>query len=341
MKKTTIDKNIGSKAVPKIKINGRNTGSNLSDRIENIGYVDPATGESDKLDIAFSNLDKAWINKWFPKKGDRITVTLALYNWVKEGERISYTVGTFTLDDFTFSGRPLTAKYSALSVPAKSAFKTCQRSKAWKSISIREIAREIAGKYKLKLAYEAETIQIKSVEQSAKTDCEFLYEICKNYGLGMKVYRAQIIIYSKETYEKRRSVKTLTEADFLEWEFNDSLYGTYTGAVMKYTNAKDGKEYKASIGGGSRILNVNEKADSLADARLKAIAKVNEENESMTTLNVKVIPNPKYVATANVTVKDMGKVNGKYSITKVTHSIGGGKYSMSLEMRRIQKRIKR
>lgn len=341
MKTTGFDANIGSKAIPTLKINGKSVDTSLSDRIEGISYVDPASGESDKLDITFSNIDKAWINKWFPRKGDRITVSLALYNWVKAGEKSIYTVGTFTLDDYTFSGRPLIAKYSALSVPAKSAFKTCPRSKTWKSISIREVARQIASKYKLKLVYEAETIRIKSVEQSTKTDCEFLYDLCKKYGLGMKVYRAKIIIYSKEKYEAKRSVKILSEEDFMDWEYNDSLYGTYTGATMKYTNAGNSKEYKASVGSGSRILNVNEKADSLADAKLKAIAKVNEENESMTTLNVKVIPNPKYVATANITVKDMGKMNGKYSITKVTHSIGGGKYSMSLEMRKIQKRIKK
>lgn len=157
----------------------------------------------------------------------------------------------------------------------------------------------------------------------------------------MKVYCGKIIIYSKAKYEAKKSLVTYKETDLISWSFNDSIYKTYTGAKMKYTNAKSNKTYTASVGGGSRILHINEKADSKADARLQAIAKLNEENETATTMEIEVKPNPKLIATGTLTITDMGQVNGKYFINKITHTINRNGYTMKLEIRKIQKRIKK
>lgn len=343
MKTSKISKSIPRKVEPQIKINRKKTSKSITSRIEEIVYTDPATGESDSLDITFSNADKSFVlGKTSPKKGDKISARLYLSNWRYVGEKIDLYLGSFTLDDVSISGRPLIAKYSALSVPSKTSFKSTPRSKTWKSTTLKAIARTIAKKYKLKFVYDsAAVIKIKSVKQSSQNDCEFLYALAKKYGQGMKVYCGKIIIYSKAKYEAKKSLVTYKESDLISWDFTDSIYKTYTGAKMKYTNAKSNKTYTASVGGGSRILHINEKADSKADARLQAIAKLNEENESTTTMEIEVKPNPKLIAPGTLSITGMGQINGKYFIKKITHTINRNGYTMKLEIRKIQKRIKK
>ena len=340
MKTSKISESIPRKAEVSININRKKTHHSLTSAMTDLSYTDPATGESDSLDITFSNVDKKYIlGSTSPKKGDSISASIFLSNWRYSGEKIQLPLGKFTLDDVDVSGRPLTVKYSALSIPSKTSFKNASRSKTWKSTTLKTIAHTIAKRYKLKLVYESRVIKIKSVKQSSQNDCEFLYALAKKYGQGMKVYCGKIIIYSKAKYEAKASAATLKESDLISWSFKDSLYKTYTGAKMKYTSAGNNKTYTASVGGGKRILHINEKADSREDARLQAIAKLNEENEEATTMEIEIYPNPSIIATSNVTIIGMGRCNGKYSIKKVTHNINRSGYTMKLELRKIQKRI--
>ena len=61
MKTSKISKEIPRKVEPQIKINRKKTSKEITNRIQEIEYVDPATGESDSLDITFSNADKSFI----------------------------------------------------------------------------------------------------------------------------------------------------------------------------------------------------------------------------------------------------------------------------------------
>ena len=80
MKTSKISKEIPRKVEPQIKINRKKTPKEITNRIQEIEYVDPATGESDSLDITFSNADKSFIlGKTSPKKGDKISARPVSY----------------------------------------------------------------------------------------------------------------------------------------------------------------------------------------------------------------------------------------------------------------------
>ena len=174
MKTSKISKEIPRKVEPQIKINRKKTPKEITNRIQEIEYVDPATGESDSLDITFSNADKSFIlGKTSPKKGDKISARLYLFNWQYLEEKIDLYLGSFTLDDVSISGRPLIAKYSALSIPSKTSFKNTPRSKTWKSTTLKAIGRSIAKRYGLEFVYDSgAVIKIKSIKQSSQNDCE-------------------------------------------------------------------------------------------------------------------------------------------------------------------------
>lgn len=309
---------------------------------EGFTYVDPASGESDTMDIKLTNTDMRWLNKWKPQKGDKLTAEIVERNWNKEGESKKFSCGKFCLDDLSYSGPELVCSIGGLSVPEKNAFRSTDRNKTWRKVTIRIIAAKIAKRYHLKLNYYGKKIKIGTIRQSGESDSSFLKKVCEDYGMGLKVYYGKLILYDKGRFEKKAPIATLTKADLQEWSYNSTISGTYTGAKIKYTSGRNGKTLKCKVGKGKRILNINEKAESLREARLKACAKVNLENEKAETLTATIMANNKIVAGSTVTIKDLESVSGKYFVDKVTHNIEAeGAYTMNLEMHKCQKRITR
>lgn len=309
---------------------------------EGFSYVDAATGESDTMSLKVCNRDLRWANKWMPKKGDKMVAKLKVYSWDKLGKDVTFTCGKFCCDDLSLSGPTFTCDIGGVSVPESQSFRATKRTKTWKKVTVQEIAKQISKRYKLKLYYEAKTIRIQDAEQKQQTDCEFLNKLCEDYGLYIKVYYGKIIIYDIDKYESKKAVATYSIKDFQDWSYNSTLTGTYTGATITYTKGDSDKELKLKVGSGSRILSINEKVDSLADAQIKACARVNKENRGAVTLNATIKANLKVVSGTCINVKDAYKINGKYFVDKVTHKIESeSAYTMDLEMHKVQTKIKK
>ena len=156
-----------------------------------------------------------FLKGWLPKKGDRITASLTFKNWTKEGADKKLSCGDFLLDEMKMTGGPLVATLGGISIPTNSAIKSTNRTKTWKKVSIKQIAQEIAKRYGLKLIFDGPNYTIKSIEQTDKSDSSFLYDLCKDYGLGMKVYKNKIVIWGKSKHEGKKATATIKRADFI------------------------------------------------------------------------------------------------------------------------------
>ena len=324
------------KAEAAFKFNGKNVTKQLKNYLESVKYTDVASGSSDQLDIQLQNINANWLGKWYPTKGDKVIGSFIFHNWKKDGKDLTLPLGKFTMDDIRFSGGPMVAKFGCVAVPNDESFRVRDRTKTWKGVTIQGIAQEIATRYGLMLKYSAPTIKINEMEQSDKTDCAFLYEVCDKYGISMKVYAGAIAIYDQGAMEQKKAVATLKRTSFVDdhWDFTDTLAGIYTGARISYKNpnksSKNKKEkdisiylgLKAEKAKGARVLKINETCDTQADAYYKAAAKVNEANRQATTLSGTMWANPKICAGVCVTVTGMGKANGKYYVDEVTTEIG-------------------
>ena len=117
--------------------------------------------------------------------------------------------------------------------------------------------------------------------------------------------------------------------------FSDSLAGTYTGGTMKYKVPKSGKDHEAKVGTDKRLLYLNGKADSEADAQKQIKAAVNKANEDATRLTVRIPGNPDLCSTICVNITGLGHADGKYYAVKVTHTISA-KYETTLELSKVQ-----
>lgn len=335
------------KASADFDFNGKSMKTVLESYLKGVTYTDVASGNSDQLDITLQNIDMDWLGKKYPHKGDSVNGTITFLNWEGEGRNKSLNCGSFVLDNIKFSGGPIESSFGCLAVPANGSFNTRERTKTWKDVTVKGIAREIARKYGLLLLYSGEEIRIRSIEQSQRTDSAFLTEICEKYGLSIKVYNKSIVIYDQTAMEKKKSVVTLNRSSFVDdnWAFEDSLEGTYTGARISYKSGDGSDEISVYIGlkaedaDGARVLKINETADSISDAYYKAAAKVNKANESTTTLSGEIWANPKICSGATVSIKGMGKVNGKYFVDKSTIEVGDSGTKQNIEMHKCQKRL--
>ncbi len=330
------------RAEVEITYEGKNITTPINEYLESYTYEDIASGESDRIKISLHDIGKQWMDEWMPSKGDRVSSTLVLRNWDADGTEERLYCGEFEVDDMSFSGRPLKCEIGAVSIPRDEPFNAQLRTKTWEGITVRQIAQEIAGRAGVELYYEAEDIPVEIIEQNEETDCKFLYSVCGDYGLAMKVYASKIIIFDEETYEGRASVRSIDEKDMSGWSYNSTMAGTYTGAAIRFTDPNDEEEYSVMIGGGSRILEINENTDSIEDAERKGIARLNEENKKAVTMEITMKTDMKVLAGTCIDVTGLGgKISGKYYVDKAsTKKSGSGTCQTKLELHRVVPRIK-
>ena len=333
------------KADVAVTYNGKNATVKLAPLLASFTYTDVASGSSDSISMELNDRDHKWIGSWFPKKGDKIKPTIQTHNWDKDGVTEKLSCGTYTIDNFSIRGGPIRLTMDGLAIPSTSGFKATDRSHTYKKTTLKAIGKKVAARAGLKLHYEAKTINIEKVEQDNQPDCTFYSDLVSRYGLAMKLYSNKLVVFDEAKYEGKKVVATLSPKDFdPNWSWNTSLTGTYTGVNYKYTNGDKKKTYTVIAGTpgkgkGKRILKCSEPAQNLGEAVTIALAALNNANKGATTMSITIRSNRKIIATSCVQIKDLGKLNGKYYVEEVVHSLGDSGYKMKLSLRKVEKRI--
>lgn len=331
--------NNSRKAKVDIFYNGKNITSHINPYISSMTYTDVASGSSDTLSLQLIDREKKWMGGWLPSKNDTIEANIYLHNWDTPSTKKVFKCGTFTIDDLSFSGRPLVAKVEAAASPQSQSFNVTKRTKTWEKVSIKEIAKTIAERSKLTLYFDADNVSVAKIEQNKEEDCKFLYSLCETYGLAMKVYNKKLIIYDEEKYEKKSAIATIKENDseVISWSYNTTLTGTYTGARVSYSDPETDKTEVVKIGSGNRILDVNVTASSKVDAEKKGKAKLRAENKKATTMSISIFGNFKIIASSCVKLEEFRQLNGKYFVTQVKHRVDASERTTTdLELRLIE-----
>ena len=190
--------------------------------------------------------------------------------------------------------------------------------------------------------YWADEPIIEKVEQSNEPDSSFMYKLCQQQGLFLKIYKKDYVIFDKKFYEPRPPKFTFGESDMENWTWNSTLAGTYTGARVSYTDPNKAKDKGAQasiqvlVGTEERLLEINQTASDEAEARRLAVSKINEANEKAVTVSFKVMDTRQQSttllwATENFAIEGMGRCDGKYYTSSVTHTVtGSGGHSMTV-----------
>ena len=337
------------RASASLKFNGQDVQIQLNDKLESITDKDVASGESDSVDLIVENKDGKWMKAWKPVFGDTISGSMDFYHWYNaKTPKQSISLGNLTVDSMQFKGSDSTARIGALAIPYNSGWRLTVRTKTWEKVTLQQIGQQIAARYGLQFVYDADTINIESVEQTQETDSAFLYKLAQDHAISMKVFQGKIILYDRGRWEQKAAQTTIDIKDFEDgtsWTMDDTIQGIYTGARAAYKAGKKNEELSVFVGfigendPHARNLKITETCDSKEDAGRKAAAKVNEANAKATVLSGSIYPDPALVSGVTVNVTGFGsKYDGKYFIDKVTISItGSGGTTQEIEMHKCQK----
>ncbi len=313
----------------------------IAGSVKSLTYTDTASGESDAISLSLQDRDRKWMGSWAPRKGEHISATAAFHDWDREGDRWDIYCGSFEVDDISMSGPPPSCTIGAVSIPRSTAFNEEERTKNWEEVTVKEIAEEIASRAGISLYYEAEDIPVRAMEQDRQTDCKFLYAVCEKYGLAMKVFAEKIVIFDEAAYEAAPPVTELKYEDFAAgYQYKSTLEGTYTGAKIAYSDPGTGEDHIVTVGGGDRIKEINEEADSAADAQRKAVAALNNANKKDTTFSGTVMARRELLASRCIRISGFGVPDGIYYLDRVVTKISGnGASRQSIEAHKVGGRM--
>lgn len=320
-----------------IRYNGKDISKTITDYIEGFQYTDNASGEADTVTLKLNNRSGRWFGRWLPGQKDYMEVALHLINWHHEGDNRKYNCGLFMVDDLSFSGWPEIASVGGISTPISTDFNVTEKTRTWKKTTVRGILEKIAGDAGVGLCFSGEDYPIEELEQSGETNQAFSFKLCSSYNLAMKLYNKKIVVFDQTEYEKKKAALTIEKNQCQSYSIKKKMTKAYDGVSISYTDPQSDKtlKYEFMLNKGNRILKINESAESLQDAEIKAKAKLLEYNRSCQTITVKVKGDTKYISSKCCNISGFGKLDGKYYIDTVRHEKNPeGGYTCTLDLHR-------
>lgn len=321
----------------KLVYNGTDITADIAADIESISYEGNAADDSDSVNVTINAMADKWLNDWMPEKGTSLDPTILVYNWPEEGQGGEMNNGVMTVDDISYSDAPCTMTMSATSKPNDTSFSEEDREYIWKNTSIQKIAQTIAERYSLEMNFDGTDAEIAKREQQA-TDSAFLNELCKDYGLILKVYSNELWIYDREAFKKKAVAATITRADIVpgSFSFSDGFDGVYTHGIWEYSNQKKKIRIRVEIGTGGRTKRISKYASSQADAERRLQAALDNANHSATKVKFTLaLAQIELGEAQNIGLTGYGKLSGKYFIDKVSLTYSRNGLKQTLECSKI------
>lgn len=181
--------------------------------------------------------------------------------------------------------------------------------------------------------------------QREASDIAFLYRLCKERGVNLKVHDGKMILYGAKEYDAKGPSMTIVKRETLfspsSYSFKENAEGTFKAAEVEHHDPKAHETYTAQVDAGSeppsgQTLKLNQRVESVAAAIALGNAGLRNANEKADTGSFTILGNPGLVAGITVTMSGFGKFDGKYFVEKAEHKVTGtGGYTTDAEIRRI------
>lgn len=307
--------------------------ADVAAEVESFTYTDSAADSADSVSITINARDGArWLGSWMPKKGARLHPVLRGKNWIAQGDSLAMDCGTLLLDSMSYSDAPGAMEIAGVARPSDTDFSERDRGDVWRNTSTKRIAQDIAARYGLGFGYDADEYPIEAIEQDGP-DSDFLARLCDTYGLVLKTYSGRLWVYDREQYKAKAAVQTFrrtgAEGDpnvivpgTFRW--TTDMAGTYTRGYFSYTDPDKDMDITASVGSGNRTKDLNQRADSVADAAAQLVAALNNANHGKTKISFTVRGNFAIASAQTVQLEGFGLLDGKYFVDEVQHEMSRG-----------------
>lgn len=349
------------KYTPKGSTEEKDISEDLAKYLLSVDYNDNITEQVDDVTLTLEDRAQLWLGDWFPEVGSKLDITIYTLNKESLSEgRKEYHVGAFEIDEIEMNMPPSMVQIKAVSVISDSALRGVKKNRTWEKISIWKCADDIAKENGIACDwYCKENPNLDHVEQSDESDLEFLRKVTKDAGFCLKVTPEKIIIIDEEKQEEGEvkivfirpgtDAGEVTEKEsssenekmtvnrFLTYRLTAKTRDIYKACHVKYKKGKEKKVIEATFTAPNKkdgkTLEVNEQVENVAEAERLAKKKLREQNKDEVTASFSLYGDFNFAAGVLVELKNFGKFDGKYIITKAGHKLGGG-YTSDLELRK-------
>lgn len=321
-----------------------------------LSYGDNLTSTPDDLTIDVEDRDRLWAGDWKPEFGDVVLVRITATPWLTDVK--SLRLGTFAHDKISLSGWPRRASIKAISAPLATGLRRRKRNRAWRGVTLFQIASDIADRAGINLDWiGGDGLTYKNREQKDKSDLEFLDELLKEVGRDWKIAEDterdnKFTLYVFREQE-RDAVESIGDLDLdgghvLGYTFDSDDSGRYGSCHLKFFDPRTGKTHEAEFpevgtsDDARRAMGLDPEGQSLevklaVDDRAHAIeickGRLRSENRFANRGHLSVTGDCGLVAGVTFDLVNANAFNGKYIITKAEHKVTDG-YTCNLEVRR-------
>jgi phage protein D len=326
----------------------KETVRDLAPHLRSLTYTDNLSGAADDLAFDVEDREGLWSGDWQPTAGDEVVARAKFaYGWFGYEKPVdNLRLGTYAHDKISLSGPPRVASLQCVSAPLATELRRRKRTRAWRGVSLKKIAGDIAQRAGLTLEWDGtEPPSYQKALQHDKSDLEFLEEQTKEIGRTLKVTEEKIVIYDEFKLDSGDAVGAI---DFLggelqRWSFDADDNERYGSCHITCVNPRTGKkiEYRFPPS-GTKIPGLDDNGQTLelviaisdaAEAAARAQSALRNANRFATTGKLTAIGDLGLVAGVVFDLKNAQKFSGKWIITKATHHLVGG-YTVDLDIRR-------
>ena len=339
-KPTSFNTIVARRAWIKCSYNNKDITNSLEPYLKSFTFNDVMSGSVDDISITLEDKEELWKNDWLPEKGASLNISIMTQAWWKDNVSVEeLPLGLFEIDEVEISGPPEEVKIKAVATPDNAKIRGVYKSRAWDDVYLSVIAKDIADGAGMELYFNTEDVFLDRAEQTQESDLEFLLKLCNDNGLALKTSNNQIIIFNEIDYEQADPVVTFTKGQdlLLNYSIKTKTRDIYVSCHVKYkgTKKKEAIEYtftpEVNKNKTGKILEVNEEVKSIVEAERLAKKKLREKNRDEQTVSMSIYGSFYCCAGNCFTLKNFGKFDGKYILTKATHNVGS-KYSCDLEL---------
>lgn len=304
-------------------------------------YTDNLSGQADDLQVTLEDRAQLWTGDWMPDKGARVTAKITRGNWGRDSATDELPLGQFELDEIETGGPPSVVTIKATSIPESSSLRGENKNRAWEKTKLSVVASDIAAGAGLELFYDTDDdSEHDRIEQTEESDLVFLRRLCSDAGFALKVSDSQIVIFDEAKYEQQEPIDTIvkSKARIINYSARTTLTGLYSSCRVEYHDSEVKESIKYTFAPSNppktgRVLVVNERVKSVAEAERLAKKKLREANKGGTTFSLALMGEIKYLAGLTVSLVGWGAFDGKYIITQASHGQQNG-YETKLELRK-------
>ena len=318
--------------------NGKNVTDYLTPYVLSVTYEDVYHGESDTIEITIENRDLRWLQNWYPEKGDTVVLNIGY----KDEPHLP--CGEFEIDEIEFSGSRTsgdTVHLRGIATPFKKSIRE-KRTIAYENVTLSKIVRLIAERNGMNAVIELDADPtFKRIDQKQKADLTFLRELAEKYNASVKVQGNTVYFISNDRLKERKPALTIERKDVISYSLRDKTHNIYKGIIITYHDPKTKKllKYREDWTGykaGADYLKINEKIESLEEAKIRARAERHKYDSKERTGRITMPGNPQIMAGLVIALNGFGLMDGNWLIERTRHTISRmGGWVTELEVRRV------